>query len=64
MDETRAEAPVLESPPARPRAGAGLTPAQLKAAAKVVREHLVHEAQRLRRVAPPPDREKPERPGS
>jgi len=60
MDETRAEAPPLESPP-RPRAGAGLTKAQLKAAAKVVREHLMHEAKRLRRVEPPPDREKPDR---
>lgn len=62
MDETRAD-PLLDAP-ARPRAGSGVTPAQLKAAAKVVRAHLVQEAQRLRRIVPPPERDKPERPGS
>jgi hypothetical protein len=60
MDETSAD-PALNAP-ARPRAGVGLTPAQLKAAAKVVRAHLAQVDQRLRHVGPPSDRDKPERP--
>jgi hypothetical protein len=60
MRNANAQAKVGESP-ARPVAGEGLTPAQLKAAAKVVRAHLAQVDQRMRRVEPPPDRDKPER---
>jgi hypothetical protein len=53
MEEMHAEDPVHESPAQRPQAGAGLTPAQLKAAAKVVKAHLAQETRRLRRMEPP-----------
>lgn len=59
MDETRAETP---GPEAQARPDGNLTPAQLKAAAKVVHAHRAQVDRELRRVEPPPEHELVERP--